>query len=155
MLEKSRIAAEVTGLNLKVLVRKWAFFPWSSSYLKKGGGNWRWGAGGHWKSLGDAEVELESQRSLSASWEGSRLQKSSPQNTKSTFAQTKLSLVAAIRTALSSLVSIATLWLLLWKKELDKMTEGEKGKRERSDLVSTPARPEFVISFSLTCLSVC
>lgn len=86
--------------------------------------------GGHWKSLGVAEVALESQRSLSASWEGSRLQKPSPQNTKSTFAQTRLSLVAEIRIALSSLVSIATLWLLLWRKELDKMTEGKK-EREK------------------------
>ena len=38
--------------------------------------------------------------------------------------------MAEIRTALSSLVSIATLWLLLWRKELDKMTEGKK-ERER------------------------
>ena len=33
MLEKGRIAAEVTGLNLKVLVRKLALFPWSSNWV--------------------------------------------------------------------------------------------------------------------------
>lgn len=80
---------------------------------------------------------------------GSRLRKSSPQNTRSTFAQTRLSLMAEIRVALSSLVSIATQWLLLWEKGFDEMAEGKK-ESESTEVVQTRDRPRFAIHLSLT-----
>lgn len=50
----------------------------------------------------------------------------SPQNTRSTFAQTKISLMAKIRVSLFSLVFIATLRLLLWGKGWEEESESDK-----------------------------
>lgn len=68
----------------------------------------------------------------------------SPQNTRSTFAQTKISLMAKIRVSLFSLVFIGTLWLLLWGKRWE---EGEREK-ERTVVVSTRARSVLHTSVS-------
>lgn len=68
------------------------------------------------KILGVVDVELGLQKALSGSWGSSGLQKSSLENARNISAQTKISLMAEIRVSLYDLVSIATLWLLLWEK---------------------------------------
>lgn len=57
--------------------------------------------------------------------------------------------MAEIRVALSSLVSIATQWLLLWEKGFDEMAEGKK-ESESTEVVQTRDRPRFAIHLSLT-----
>lgn len=76
--------------------------------------------------LGVAQVKWGLQRIPSVFWECSGLRKSLPQNTESTFAQTKLSLVAEKRVALSSSVSVATLRLPMWELGWEEMAEQEK-----------------------------
>lgn len=71
---------------------------------------------GNGKILGVVDVKMGLQKTLSGLSGGSGLQKSSLENTRNISAQTKISLMAERRVSLYDLVSIVTLWLLLWEK---------------------------------------